>query len=562
MKSVLVIFGKKLPNRSKKWFEQFDKILEPKELAELVDPGSVQESYQLFNNLSRLTLPDGSRLPNLINYRGYELWWMNCDKFMDSFCLPYTQYRRLLSYLKDFKKIYLYESPYPGLFQYYFNAYDQECIILDKPSALRAGILIQTMLSLPFLLWLKIVRPKLMVWTSDQFDPVHPPHDFDFRMRCIYEELRSRKIPFVEFIRSQESWLTVLRHALRRKRPVVYSAAIIALLYTLAGFFQKKQEKKMIHLSLSSGRNQEERFWFLVATHRFRHFQGTIWAIRTMEFILRWIGIKSAIIPGGSSRTFHEILACKLQGIKSVGIQHGLTPRYFTVGEFMSGFEGQLTITNDMYGLWSDWWKDYYMKNSKAYKPEQLFVSGHMRPLAKEILTRQEGKARYPIKVLFVADQLAAPQELMPYFSALLEERDFSVYVKFRAYRDILENWLKENQPQLLEKVKVIKDDMHAAISQCDITVGCQSTGVLESVLQFKPFVFFRTGKWGNYFDLEKRFFADNPQDLVKLMRENLFVPKEILVKIQDRFFGDPYRNGSRWVVEQAIKDLRLKSQI
>ena len=569
-KSILVIFGKELPKKNKRWFARFDEVLSPKEVQELTDPGSIQEACQLVGNLSRLTLPDGSRLPKMINYRGYELWWMHYDKFMDSFCLPYTQYSRLLSYLKDFDKAYLYRAPYPSLFQYFLRVHNRECHILNKSRfrkliPIPMGVLAQVIISLPFLLWLKITRPKLMVFISDQFDLIHPPHDYDFRFRHIYEELREKKIPFVEFIRSQESLLTILKHAWRRKRPVVYSTAVIAFLYVLASCFQKKQEKKMIDLSLSSGSNPEERFWFLAATHRLHNLKGTIWSIRAMEFILRWIGTRAAIIPASTSRTLHEILACKLNGIKTVGIQHGLMPRYYVVYEFMPGFDGRLTLTTDMYGLWSDWWREYFIANSRAYRPEQLFVSGHMRPLR----SAPPGVSRYcaapggkqPIKVLFMADQLADPHEVIPYFLALLGKKEFSVYVKFRAYRDIFEDWLKENQPQLLEKMKVIRGDIHEAISRCDVAVGCHSTGVLESVMQFKPFVFFRTGKWGDYFDIKSfdsghRFFAENPSELLDKIRKSREIPKEVLMGLREKYFGDPHRNGSKWVVDQAVKFL------
>ena len=186
-KSILVIFGKELPKKNKSWFEKFDKIFYQKDIEALTDPGSVQEACRLIDNLSLLTLANGSRLSKFVNHRGYALWWIHHNDIYNKFCLPHTQYRRLLSYLKDFEKVYFYRAPHPGLFLYFLNAHGRQCVILDKPFALPLGILVQVILSLPFLLWLKITRPKLIVWTSDQFDP---PRDHDFRMRHIYEEYR------------------------------------------------------------------------------------------------------------------------------------------------------------------------------------------------------------------------------------------------------------------------------------------------------------------------------------------------------------------------------------
>lgn len=567
MKSILVVFGKKLPNKNKKWFEQFDEILGPKELEELIDPGSVQEACRLVDNLSRLTMPDGRRLPKIVNYRGFELWWVHYDNLFECFCLPYTQYRRLLQYLKDFNKVYLYRAPHSALFQYFLKAYGCQCLILNESKKIFPpfGILVQVILSLPFLLWLRITRPKLMVFTSDQLDPAHPPHDFDFRFRFIYNELRERKIPFIEFIRSVESLPIVLQHALRRKRPVVYSSAIIDLLYHFTQFFREKEVNKIINSYLSLKINPEERFWFSVATCYIKNSTGTIWSIRAMKLILRWIGVRSVIIPVGSSRTFHEILACKLLDIKTVGIQHGIAPRYCVVYEFMPGLDNKNTLSVDMYGLWSEWWKEYFIRHSRAYRPEQLYVSGHMRPLTKEVGPLEGGPTSTgPLKVLFVSESLTAPSEIIPYLLVLLEVKGFSIFLKCRSYRDSFEDWLGENRPEILKRVKILKTSIHEAISRADLAVGSYSTGVLEALLQFKPFVFFRTQKWGDYLEIkslgfQSRFFAETPEELVKLSRESPSVPREILAKMQNQFFGNPYQNGSKWVVEQAIKDLGFK---
>lgn len=564
MKSILVIFGKDFPKKSKKWLAQFDEVLGLKELEELIDPGSVQEACQLVDKLSQITLPDGKSLPKIIAYQGYEFWWVQYDSLMDKFCLPYTQYRRLLEYLKEFEKIYLYRAPYSGLFQCFLDAYGRKCVVLDKLSLVSLGVLVQAIFSLPFLLWLKLSRAKLMVWTSDQFDPAHPPHDYDFRMRFIYNELRERKVPFIEFIRSVESLSTVLQHILKRKRPVVYSAAIIDLLYYFAQFFRKKEVDKIINSYLSLKINPEDRFWFLVATCYIKNSTGTIWSIRAMKLIIAWLGIRAAIIPSGCSRTFHEILACKLLGIKTIGIQHGITPRYYAVYEFMPGFDSKDTISVDMLGLWSNWWREYYICHSRAYRPEQLYVSGHMRPLTKEVGPPGGGPTSTgPLKVLFVSEHLAAPSEVTPYLSALLEVEGFSIFLKCRSYRDGFEDWLGENKPEILKRIKILKTGIHEAISQVNLVVGSHSTSVLEALLQFKPFVYFQTKKWGDYLEMkslgfQSSFFAENPEELVKLARESLSVPREILAKMQNRFFGDPYQNGSKWVVEQAIKELRL----
>jgi len=558
-KSVLVIFGKESPEKSKKWFEQFDKIISPKELEGLIDPGSVQEAYDLVNKISRLTLADGSRLAKLINWQGYELWWLHFDTIYERFCLPYTQYSNLLSYLKNFKRVYLFQPPYPDLFSYFLRAHQCQCIILKKFKLrnllpIPFGVLVQAVLSILFLPWLAIKRPGIMVWTSDKFSP---PHDYDFRMKFIYKELRKRKIPFVEFIRSMESWRVVLQHAWKRKRPVFYSTAITCLIGILANLVSKK--KRFIEASSDLSR-PEDYFWFSVATHYIKNIKATIWSILAMKFVLQWIGVKAAIIGSGVDRTFHEVLGCKVTGIKTVGIEHGAASRYYFVSDFMPEFNGEKMISVDRYGLWSDWWKEYYIKNSKVFKPEQLFVSGPMRPLEKEIV---EVPPSNPPRILFISEELAAPKEIIPYLLTILDAEDFDLYFKFRPYRDGFEIWLKENQPEIYGKIsaktKILRGTMEEAIGLCDIVVGSYSTAVLEALLQVKPFVFFQTQKWGDAFEIKKldiqgHFFAENPQELAGYIKSNLHVPREELIKLQKQFFGNPYQDGGKWVVEQALE--------
>ncbi|MFH1575610.1 MAG: hypothetical protein ABIB55_01530 [Candidatus Nealsonbacteria bacterium] len=558
--SILVIFGDRTPQKNKEWHRQFDEVIGPEKLKTFINPGSIQEAYRLVNKLSGLS--------KTINYKGYELWWMNYESLYDKFCLPYTQYAGLLSYLKDYKKVCFFNPPYPYLFQYFLEAHGCKFSVF-KPFHLKnllplpAGVLIQVFLSFLFLPWLKIKRAKLMVWTSDKFSL---PRDHDFRMGFIYDELRKRKIRFIEFIRGLEPWYVVLQHAIARKRPVFYSAAVTMLVYSLAKAFGKKDKIPQSSSSLS----EEETFWFLTATHYLRDITAAIWAIKIIEAVLKFVGIKTAIITVATARTLHEVLGCKLAGIKTVGIQHGVPILEYCVYDFMPGFTGKKSFSVDKYGVWSDWWKEYYLSVGRAYHEEQLEVSGPMRPISIKPASSSFTPRADSLKVLFISEQLAFPNEVISYLLTVLEEKDFTLYLKFRPYRDGFELWLKQNQPEfykkLLEKAKILRGTMEEAIGVCDVVVGSHSTAVLEALLQLKPPVFFRTQKWGDYFGMrsfnhEGRFFAENPEELVEKIRKSIDMPKEDLKKLQKRFFGDPYQNGSAWVVDEVEKFLKFSEQ-
>jgi len=561
-KSVLVIFKNELPKKNQKWFQQFDKIIKPNELEYLIDSGNVQKAYEFANKLSSLTLLDGSRLSKLINYKGYELWWIDYQSLYHRFCLPYTKYHRLLEYLKDFDKIYLYQPPCSNLFRCFFKAHQRQCFIfnsfrLKKLLPIPFGVFIQVALSVVFLPWLMISRPKLLVFTGDKFDF---PHDYDFRMKFIYEELRKKKIHFVEFIRSLESWSVVLNHALKRKRPVIYPVAIADFVRFFTRIFKRNQEKELVNLFLSSETSPEEYFRFLISIRYLCNIDEDIRSIRIMKFILQRIGVKVGVFAATCERNFRTVLGCKLNKIPTVGILHGASSKYYNLYDFMPGFDGKKMLSTDKYGLWSNYWKEYYIKNSKAYQPEQLYVSGPMRPLKKEAFPVVSELKKGTLKVLFISEQLAVPSEVMPHLLALMDIKDFDLCLKFRPYRDGFERWLKKHRPEILKKVQIIRGSMREAIPQSDVVVGSHSTAVLESLLHLKPFIFFWTNKWGDYFEIKSlnqgHFFAKNPKELVDCVRNSVYASEDKLKKLQNRFFGNPYQNGSKWVVEQAEKFL------
>lgn len=568
--SVLVVFGERMPEVN---LDLYDSVFSGEELKKLIGPGSIYEASAMLEELARLTLNDSTRLSKAFVYEDYELWWINYNNIFQYFCLPYTQYRKLLEYLKDFKEVCLFNPPYQSLFSCYLKVYGCEITMLNdkrlkSPTFLPFGVLLQiiiTLLSLPMLL---IKQYHLMVFTGDKFEK---DKDYDFRMKFVYEELRRRKIPFVEFIRGIEPWKNVLKHAWKRKRLVIYSEAVVFLGRFLS-FVTRKHvlaDKQFGLDIIPSGVSSEEQFKFRVATQYLLTVYDDVWSIRIMSWILRIIGIKVAFIPAASERSFHTVLACKLSKIPMVGIMHGVQSRHYNMYDFMPGFDGTNVLSVDKFGVWSAWWLGYYRKHSRAYKPEQLFVSGPMRPLIKSDdpdsspnLTK--GKTR----VLFVSEEVAVPQEVLPYLYKLLVQDDLEVTLKFRPYRDGFEQWLLAHEPGILEhkNLHIARGNMREAINNCDVVVGCYSTGVLEALLELKVPIYFQTKKWGDYYSLKEydekhTFFAEDVIQLLERIRNIQSVSKEMLRDLQERYFGDPYKNGSKWVVDEVEKLLPSREE-
>lgn len=567
--ATLVIFSKKLPHRPARWWKQFSAVLAPAELAadvkgrgpsfealeDYVDSGNVEEAAAFVGELARMTFSDGTRVSKSVVYKGYELWWIHYDELYHRLCLPYTQYRRLLKHLTSRPRVAFINPPAPGLFRAFLKAHGSQCEVLDGPETVVPpfGIWLQVLISLISLPWLLVKRPQILLYTGDLFDP---PRDHSFRMRFIYEELRARNLSFVECIRSLEPARVVLAHAFIRRRPVIYSYAIKVVLSWAASFFGEET------FSIPLG-DSERAFKLDLAVTFLHRKRGVIWSITALNWIVRLIGIRSAIIPAAGGRTFQELIACKLAGIPSVGILHGAPARQYVVYDFMPEYDGEKHLGLDVYGMWSKWWRDYYLKNGKVYGPEHLPISGPMRPA--QTVASPTRKPSMPLKVLFIAEQLSAPEEVLPYLEALMDAPNLSLLYKFRAYRDGFEDWLKTHRPDILRHMnpeQVLRGSIGEAVALVDVVVGSHSTAVLEALLELKPPVFFNTKKWGDSFGLESLnesygIFAKNPEELLRFVLESPKVPREVLMKMQEMFFGDPYQNGSAWVVQEAKKRTR-----
>lgn len=582
-KSVLVIFSGDLPKKSEKWWQHFETVIAPKQIKKLIHKditfvnidnligaGNNYEASIFTKELSLLTLPNGSRISKSFMYKGYELWWIYYHNLFLYFCLPYTQYKKLLEYVTSFNNVCLYQPPYKSLFVYYLQAYECEFNIIHKKNIkftnfLPFGIFLQIIATFIFLPLLIVNKHRIMVFIGDKLDK---SKDYDFRMKFIYKELRQRNLPFVEFIRSMESWRKVLKHMFIRKRLVIYSEGVIFIgrLISFITGGHRRAKQKFGHRNFALEIDSEKRFKLLIATQHLLSAYDDIWAIRIMKWILRAIGVRATLVTLASERNFHAVLGCKLNNIPVIGILHGAASYNYNVHDFLPGFDGTKMLSVDKYGVWSEWWKEYYLRNGKAYRPEQLFVSGPMRPINKisnQNVTTDKKIHTGPIRILFISEQLAIPSETFPYLEALLQlpRADFLLSFRFRPNPDGFKDWLLKNRPDILERndIMISKGELQDAIKNNDVVIGSHSTAVLEALFQYKVPILFKTQKWGDNFELrdyskDNSFFAEDPDGLIEKIKKAHTVSRDDLNKLLERFFGNPYKNGSKWAIEEIEK--------
>lgn len=572
--SALVIFGEALPaqllsSKRDTIIARRSVCLEARrlgyntiDLGTLTVSGSVYEAGAVMDDLARLSLPDGTRLAKKLIYEGYELWWVHYSDLFRFYCIPYVEYKLLLEKLVQFESVCVYAPPSEGIFAYYLEAHNVPYRIVGSTNADfgSIGAFVQLLLTLASLISL-VMRPRpLLVFTGDKFEQ---GKDYDFRLGFIYEELRSRKLSFVECIRGIEPWRKVISHAWVRRRPVLYSEAIALvsryLAFVTGSRRRMKQQFTIEHLTHSQ--DPDVRFRYLIASHHLRKASEDIWSIRLTQLLLRLIGIRGAYITTSSERNYAAVLGCKLNGIPTVGILHGVASRYRSPHDFLPEFDGIKKLSVDVYGVWSEWWRSYYLKHSRSFAPEQLVVSGPMRPVTERAVPPSASTKERKTRVLFISEQVANPHEVMPFLRAVVAESGMECVIKFRPYRDGFEEWLKQNEPELLGRVRGVTSSPAEAAAANDVVVGSYSTAVLEALLVLRPPVFFYTRKWGDYYELKghdakSSLFAETPDELVMKIREAIHISAPSLTELRERFFGDSSQNGSRWVVDQLQRFL------
>lgn len=569
--TTLIVFGDKVPRQLKT--DRFDTVFADKSLRysldrhgsrfvninTLVDIPSIYEAAKFQDELTRASFSNGNRVPKEFAYKGFELWWIHYDSMFRNLCIPYTRYRRLLEHLESYSHVTIYNSQHRNLFENYLKVRGITVTICNCSDRGRLwptpGIVLQllfTIISLPVMV---VLRQRILVFIGDKFDK---DKDHDFRMGLIYEELRGRKLSFVEFIRSLDSWHVTLTHFFVRMRPVVYSEAIVFVGGILALFTGGRRKMKGELEKLTRVVDTYERFKILMSSEYLHHFYDDVWAIRIMCGILGLSGVRKAFVTAAMDRNFHTVLALKLRRVPIVGIMHGVSSRFGTPYDYMTGFDGK-SMSVDSYGVWSEWWRENYLKNSDVYKPEQLVVSGPMRPVLGKSVSQESGRLT---RVLFVSEQTVDPEEAMPYLTKLLSLSNIDLTIKFRPFRDGFEDWLKENHPEILNssKVKIVRGSMQEAINNTDVALGCHSTGVLEALLQLKVPVFLNSHKWGDYYGLADEpgreiLFARDPDALPNKIEQAKSVPVQILNDMRVQYFGNPHKDGSKWVVDR-LEDL------
>ena len=533
---------------------------------------NVQEAYTVAEKIYTGRFADGSRVSQGILYGGHELLWYFQQLTYVQDVMPFLEWRKLLSLFQSYDAVYVFgiDGMLVELFRTYCLAFDirfgasrsigtrfQSWILYAYLSLVRLVPLLASLLSWPALM---IRRPKILLWQGSDYIT---KDDFDFRLEHIYKELRKRDIAFVEFIRAVQPPRILIRNIWLRRRPVVYhnvfvqlSLFVPAIKYMLAK--RRVRRKLPAIVDKESGLN---RFFLLLAVKQFHRCYSLQISAQLLKVVVRSIGIKACVSTEAVSRNAEVLLACKLAGVPTVGVQSGNAVRYFVIDDYLPGFQVKKpSPAFDEFGLWSQYWRDYVIQHSQIYGGENTFVSGHPRPMRLD-MDPVDGRdvdrnSRSKTRVLLISEPLTEAREIVPFLEEISRSEDMSISIKCRPERN--DNIVEATRH--LPGVTLLTGTLREAYASSDVVIGAHSTAILEAALALKPIVFLRTKKWGDYYDTRVGKIGElveHPKDVVSTIHSAVSTPSDELRSRKDYLWGNTSVNGAASVVDRIERILQ-----
>ena len=304
------------------------------------------------------------------DYEGYKVTWSWYDTIFQSM-LNYLEIKPLIDKLEslDPSEIILIDIPnnYAKVIHTYF--YNVEVKGLKKISFfehLREFIFNSILLFFSCVSIIFFYFRKGTNTATRTEDLVFDNTKSDFRLGHLYKKYKENNIQYIEFVRNTSIKFFFV-NLYKRKKFAIYYTSII--------YFVKLFAKKENHFKKTAG---------FFDSMLFTYHDPNIILIKSIPLfkrILKILKIKNFVIISFSSRVAHLAFASKSLKIPLIGIMHGLTQKEYDVQEFLESYNEDKKIGCDVFGLWSEYYLDYFKKYSKITALEGFQCSGLLRPV-------------------------------------------------------------------------------------------------------------------------------------------------------------------------------------
>jgi hypothetical protein len=523
-------------------------------LDDYLSQGSVQRAAQLTNEIYAHS--PNRKILEYYSYKEIEVPWAWYD-LVYKHTLTFTCLEEFCGKLQAYDRIELHDihSKHASVLCLYFGSKvivkkgqseRKQIPILHRALAIAVSLVRTAIVVLHTLLSCLVIsifrRRSVGIWIGDF---IFQGTDSDFRISELYRQMRFNHIKFVEFVRFKD-FSIFRKHWWIRKRPTVYYEILLAPFYFL---FRRHR-----------GPEGSDFYGRVLASF---NYQSQVLKTSLPFFVnlLRFLGVRAIFSFNLTSRNAHVALAAKLAGIKTVGIMHGVCVRTYNVTEFMEPYTSPHMIGPDFFGVWSDWQQELYRKYCRIVPPDQIEVSGLLRPVQLELGLKQKpySLVRGPkVRVLIISEPLVDPKEFINQFSALLDNSDFEVAVKTRPM--IVDPYvikLKKYLPRF-EQLEFLSDRLENVARDFDVFVGSHSTAVLEASLFGKLTVLLESKKWGDYFEVssvlpEVKMPIPKTELLTRHIQDRILNERQLnsVTRIREAYFGR-VEDGCAWMIDKV----------
>ncbi len=515
-----------------------------------VDPleTNLEQALSWIQWLNEAHTEDGRRLSLLVTEDGYEMWWVVQARLFTRFLVPYTRYERVVSWALEGATVVDPPPDLEPLLRILTRAGESVTVVHRAPkNILRSW---RRWLGTP-LVAMAVVASWLAAWwfrargravAVYTVDIVSPGLRHDFRIDPIYRELERRELSYGEFVHSLGG-VGAVQNFFRRRRLSIDMQAMAML-----------EAHPAVDMSLAASIRvgdmpvDRARFFCALAREGCRASSEAVRRYRALRRLVRLHRPRFALVLDDSRHAHELVAACRSEGVYVVSYQHGAFNRY-SVGLMTYGFLDGKPHRANAYGLWSDYFRQRLLRDSRLYDASTTFVCGMLRSPGPDV----EAKDRSPegrVRVLVVSES-ERTEEVVPFVAQLLDREAYEVTLKLRPGEQVPTPW----RPLLELGLGTSKQSVYDAVRDCDVVLGTYSSVLYEAAFLLKPLVVVKTtAPVGDELVQESLAeLASGPDGIEQGVTRAVALPMSELERRRAVLWGEGRVDGARHLVEYAL---------
>jgi hypothetical protein len=351
------------------------------------------------------------------------------------------------------------------------------------PSSLKDFVLglLTLAISTSSYLWSLVFHKQVLVYSVDRTNSKVAKNDA--RIDGLYLFLEKFKITYFEYFHTNLD-RSLLERFFKRGRGAVYIRALDTLIGWGEALSLIKNEVSITGINFSNFSEAEQKFIKPLVFKYLQSIKRSEQKVKILRALLRWQKPKM-ILSIDNTRDYNElVLAAKLENIAFFAFQHSHCTKYHVGWLKDSSFTGEIVHPDRLY-VWSEFWKEEFLRLGTYFSPEELVVGGVNRPALASRPPRKKPDGSLNILIPYEIDSLK--DEVKNYLDDLLQHKHIKIYFKLRTdisrEGQIEDSLLKEDyNPRLC-----FVTETEAVISQVDVVAGTYSTFLYDMIAFNKP---------------------------------------------------------------------------